>query len=1323
MKIFPMSAASQPLLGATADERSRFLTARHLGRGRSTVRRENGSAIVITLLILAVIPVLVVGIFSVLQPERISSSSSFGSIRANALCQAAADQSIALIRGATKIAETGSNNKFWAVQPGRITVINSNGSVDMDNSVNLYSSSNVSPEDLSTVNLNQPSFSGNFPIASPNSVTITGTNPEMKVQWINVLEDSSNVASKTNTMIGRYAFWVDDELSKINVNTADGTSKSGTSSLSPGINSFGFGTPTEIDLRILKGGSNTVIVSGSSISAAQAIALRSGAHPGSALTFPFNDPSEILQATGTTPEMLSLYSDDNFNLTAYNRAPELNIFGEPKIYMFPTEYGPPAVPAATQRLGNLLLGPCTYSGTSAAMMYDTWNARYYRPPQLGAQSPPAPPNGSYYAYVTTGTNQYLIDQPVNQVYPLSGTNAVVGGNLVVRNSQLPGYAYSGVSGTTSLSGTVALPQFFGWGDGPTSSPSTGTPNSGEYPMGMRIAKYLKGFNSQGRPINWPVFPGSGANGFAGKYTDRQIDSITLQILDLMDRGVLADHVRMECLQTIMGHGFLSNELVCGTSNLPRFTEVKITFDTALNTTVINGTNFTYPSLAITIAIEGYIPKEYKSANIHDGTTNRDLTWYWGVGGNVGGFLNLQDVPIYQYGTQVVTASGTYNTIYEPAASVKNSNISATGTLLTEAGSPLGAPGLIGRPGFWADNMLRITDANDSNPDTNYAGFDLFGNDPGLPDPDPRAAAAHPYAMQTVASVAGIPRPFYGRIMGTGPRATGTNDVVMSGTLFYNPVTAWPALPMNSITGSSWTPGDYHVAKGGRAGTYYKGKPGVTSLNISGGLVIWTHNASGSGPIDVVPLDSMHGPGNPPGYTTTTGTGTVYSTSNPYGTGLSTRSSGGTASLDPIKSGTLNLNPVQDQNFRQQILDAVIPIKVMGLSVPGSKTVVMQVADPMVNKFPGDWVDTSLNSPNNTLTTKTGNPAVDQSGANVGFNANDGGDPAGYWFPEQDVRIPKSQRFSSTGWLQYIRTGMMPDLTNSNQPILLQHGTPFRLFNFAPSTHSSQKTVGGASYPDWAMLDLFTVPATFQPPYQLGDAPNPVLLLTWGGATSGRLNPNSALYSDPYTPFQFARTTPMQGILKNLVTSTAYSSNELYMRPIESDPGGASGLARAINDYVATLKDSNGNPRPLMMPGEICNVPEVARYLYTGSVSPTRNDLVRQIVGNLSTRSNTFTVWTVGQVVKKKRTSTSYDRFETGDTIVGESRMKFLVERYLDYGADGVPGNAYSSGAIPSANDGVPGTRDDVVDTKYHPAMTYPLPYKYRIISASQVNTK
>ena len=90
------------------------------------------------------------------------------------------------------------------------------------------------------MNLNRQLIDGSYPI-------IGGSNPpQVSVKWANLLRDPTQPASASNAVVGRYAFWVDDEGAKINVNTADGTEKYTT-------NSLGIGTPERGEPRVGSG--------------------------------------------------------------------------------------------------------------------------------------------------------------------------------------------------------------------------------------------------------------------------------------------------------------------------------------------------------------------------------------------------------------------------------------------------------------------------------------------------------------------------------------------------------------------------------------------------------------------------------------------------------------------------------------------------------------------------------------------------------------------------------------------------------------------------------------------------------------------------------------------------------------------------------------------------------------------------------------------------------------------------------------------------------------------------------------------------------------
>jgi len=68
-------------------------------------------------------------------------------------------------------------------------------------------------------------------------------------------------------------------------------------------------------------------------------------------------------------------------------------------------------------------------------------------------------------------------------------------------------------------------------------------------------------------------------------------------------------------------------------------------------------------------------------------------------------------------------------------------------------------------------------------------------------------------------------------------------------------------------------------------------------------------------------------------------------------------------------------------------------------------------------------------------------------------------------------------------------------------------------------------------------------------------------------------------------------------------------------------------------------------------------------------------------------------------------------FEPGDNVLAEVRLRLIVERYLDPGADGVYGNSTVPGP-----DGVAGTYDDPADANppFQPG------YKYRVIASEEI---
>ncbi len=223
-------------------------------------RRSNrkGVALVLVLGSIVLISVLMLSLLGRTRTELQSTKLFAGSASARLLADNVAHMVMSQIRQAT----TENPSTSWASQPGAIRTFDNSGS--FAKIYKLYSSdkmidTQVNPAteaaDLSGWNtktafytdLNQPS-GRNYPILAPpitganavvgysvnNAPGATSTQPvPMPARWLYVLRDGTLVAptgsgttatiagaSTSNPIVGRIAFWTDDETCKININTA-----------------------------------------------------------------------------------------------------------------------------------------------------------------------------------------------------------------------------------------------------------------------------------------------------------------------------------------------------------------------------------------------------------------------------------------------------------------------------------------------------------------------------------------------------------------------------------------------------------------------------------------------------------------------------------------------------------------------------------------------------------------------------------------------------------------------------------------------------------------------------------------------------------------------------------------------------------------------------------------------------------------------------------------------------------------------------------------------------------------------------------------------
>src|SRR5205807_1783403 len=106
----------------------------------------------------------------------------------------------------------------WVTQPGLLTTIARHTLTNSDTIRQIPLSSNPDPAYTSTAddaNVNPPLLNGAASV-------LTATSQDMRVAWVPLLRDPTIAASSTNQIVGRYGFWIDDESTKININTAYG---------------------------------------------------------------------------------------------------------------------------------------------------------------------------------------------------------------------------------------------------------------------------------------------------------------------------------------------------------------------------------------------------------------------------------------------------------------------------------------------------------------------------------------------------------------------------------------------------------------------------------------------------------------------------------------------------------------------------------------------------------------------------------------------------------------------------------------------------------------------------------------------------------------------------------------------------------------------------------------------------------------------------------------------------------------------------------------------------------------------------------------------
>lgn len=313
--------------------------------------------------------------------------------------------------------------------------------------------------------------------------------------------------------------------------------------------------------------------------------------------------------------------------------------------------------------------------------------------------------------------------------------------------------------------------------------------------------------------------------------------------------------------------------------------------------------------------------------------------------------------------------------------------------------------------------------------------------------------------------------------------------------------------------------------------------------------------------------------------------------------------------------------------------------------------------------------------------------------------------------ESGSSFSPNRQISSAVAFGSLPTGINPSNPDSSKPwqTLL-----FTKHPLAGASHPGfGSPVAGPPYgpsgpPDHAFLDLFTMPIV--EPYAISEP----------FSTAGKVNMNYQI-----VPFTYlTRNTGVRAVLKATQMMAIPNSTSMTYKLTNTDPD--SRYTLNPDEQTGTLKgfqmrfDAGDIFRSA---SEICGISLVPQYR-VGTTTPApgsptyasmgtwwndyqiTGDNVREqpyghIYPRLTTKSNTYTVHVMTQSLKKNNVTPVDEFSETRDQVTGEYRGSFIIERYLDPNADSLVKADGKTPASETDPDGMVG------------------PYKFRVISSKR----
>lgn len=305
-------------------------------------------------------------------------------------------------------------------------------------------------------------------------------------------------------------------------------------------------------------------------------------------------------------------------------------------------------------------------------------------------------------------------------------------------------------------------------------------------------------------------------------------------------------------------------------------------------------------------------------------------------------------------------------------------------------------------------------------------------------------------------------------------------------------------------------------------------------------------------------------------------------------------------------------------------------KVLDPDSPDETMSSIEVDDPRVNKHNPDWTTgtnaiaftSSISSKSTIGQTPASSPQQDTDAAgNISAASLYMPPPAGttYTLPNNVVDDNTKGMVTSVGELGYIHTGVECSST------IPTPGTPWRTLRLQPNNQAASVV------PDWALMDLFTVPAITSPSAAPIFAPH-------GNSYAGRVNLNAS--AEPFG--DITRIQPLVAALMGAHPTQGGTALSL---------GDAQSLASNIyNRVTATNGKLYSYRNAYYSAGELAEIKDIA------DKGEESEQMIREIISLFTVRGDVFSVYTVGQALKQVH----------GNLVVtGEQRLQVLLERYVD----------------------------------------------------------